>query len=83
MNDVRWLTAIHEAGHAISAIVQGGRCLGLVLYAGDKSGQASIDELLPDRLAYAIASGPAAERLTEDHPCTGMHSSRMAAADGG
>jgi len=67
MSSDRWLTALHEGGHAVSAIRLGGRCLGAVLY-DDGTGQTSIDELLGDREAFAVASGPAAEKLAEQNP---------------
>lgn len=66
MNE-RWQTACHEAGHAIASIVLGGKAHGVVLFPGG-GGQAQIDELLADRLAYSIAAGPAAERLAKEHP---------------
>jgi hypothetical protein len=62
----RWRTACHEAGHAVAAVVLGGKCLGVVLY-GD-GGQAQLDELLGNRNAFAVAAGPVAERLAEQFP---------------
>ncbi|MDZ4686691.1 MAG: M50 family metallopeptidase [Planctomycetaceae bacterium] len=66
MTSDRWKTSVHEAGHAVAAVVMGGRCAGLVLV--DDGGLAQNYELLGAREAYAIAAGPAAERLVEQHP---------------
>lgn len=66
MIDPRWKTAIHESGHALAAIVLGGKCLGIVLYP-DGGGQTHFTELLGDREAFAIAAGQAAERLAQSY----------------
>ena len=63
----RWQTALHEAGHGVAAIVLHGQCRGLALYV-DGGGLAAFDGLNGNPLAYAIAAGPAAERLAERIP---------------
>lgn len=66
-SDARWRTSLHEAAHGIAAIALGDRCLGLVLL-DDNSGLAQNDELLGDRQAFAVGSGPVAEKLAEQYP---------------
>jgi hypothetical protein len=68
MKSERWISACHEAGHGIASLVLGGKCFGLALYDGGQSGQASISELDANRYAFAVAAGPAAERLAEEYP---------------
>jgi len=60
----RWRIACHESGHCVASLALGGRCLGLVLVDG--GGICHNDELLGNREAYAIASGPSAEYLAEE-----------------
>jgi hypothetical protein len=67
MKTERWKIALHESGHAVSAIVRGGRCDGVALL-DDDSGLCQTGELLGNRDAYCIAAGPAAERLAEEYP---------------
>lgn len=67
MKTDRWIVACHEAGHAVSTIVLGGRCDGVALL-DDMSGLCQSFELLGDREAYCIAAGPAAEPLAEQYP---------------
>lgn len=62
MNE-RWRIACHEAGHAVACLALGGQCSGVMLHVD--GGFAMVDGLYQDREAYAIASGPAAERLAE------------------
>ncbi|MDZ4683783.1 MAG: M50 family metallopeptidase [Planctomycetaceae bacterium] len=66
-SDPRWLTALHEAAHAVAALALGGRALGLAIL-NDDSGMAQSDELLMDRHTFAVAAGPAAEKLVEQYP---------------
>jgi hypothetical protein len=76
MKSDRWVIACHEAGHAVSTIVLGGRCDGVALL-DDTSGLCQSLELLGNREAYCIAAGPAAERLAEEYPapdCTDSES---------
>lgn len=65
MNDERWIVACHEAGHAVVALVLGGRCDGLALSADGEGGLAQCCELLGDRVAYVDAAGNAAEYLAK------------------
>lgn len=67
MKTNRWQVALHESGHAVSTIVMGGRCDGVALL-DDTSGLCQSSELLGDREAFCIASGPAAEILAEEYP---------------
>jgi hypothetical protein len=67
MTSERWNTAVHESGHAVSAIVLGGRCKGLILLDDGTSGCAELEEILGNRQAYATAAGPAAERLASEY----------------
>ncbi|KLU02968.1 hypothetical protein RISK_004938 [Rhodopirellula islandica] len=63
--DHRWETAIHEAGHAVAAIVLGGKCTHAELTLD--SGHVLLDELSPDDRAFAVSAGPAAEFLAGLH----------------
>jgi hypothetical protein len=65
MSGERWRIACHESGHAVAAIELRGRCDGLLIDAD--GGQAHINQLCGDRLAFAIAAGPAAEHLAGEH----------------
>lgn len=68
----RWRFCLHESGHGVSAIALGGKCLGLVVFADGSGGLAQNTQLLPDREAYSIASGPAAETLETRFPAPEM-----------
>ena len=68
MKAERWRFCLHESGHGLSAIVLGGRCLGLVIFDDGTGGLSQADELLGNREAYSIAAGPAAEILASRFP---------------
>ena len=65
MNDDRWFIAIHEAGHAVAGIALGGQVDGVVLMFD--GGLAHVRGLHCDRHAFMVASGPAAEYLSQQH----------------
>lgn len=61
MTSDRWVTAVHEAGHAVAALELDGQCEGLVLNVD--GGLAHVTVPCPDREAYMIAAGPTAQEL--------------------
>ena len=66
MSDSRWFVAIHEAGHAVAAIVLGGECH--IAVVTDMGGECRIDGLRHTDSAFMTAAGPAAERLLASVP---------------
>lgn len=65
MNNARWKTAVHEAGHAVACVILGGRCDGIGIEP-EGGGYANCTELSPSFDAFTTAAGPEAEYLSAE-----------------
>jgi len=66
-NNMRWKTAIHEAGHCITAIILGGQCHRLAIHHTG-GGIAFVTGLSPFDHAVMVAAASEAETLLADSP---------------